>query len=283
MEFDAVGPLEDREPSIRAVALPGGARIAVNVQIAFEAWAEARSRDGSMNWGEYSGRLYGPRTGMARLTQTLEDHGFRASVHTSGLVAQRWPHLIEQAAANGHEIVGHGWAQDQPMWAMDEAQDREAVRMTSEVIEAVTGRRPVGWSSQASRRGDYTVSSLLAEGYLYTRDFRDADLPYVAASQGEKRLLAMPRTDDINDLPIFALRGLAPTTFVDYFKRSFDQLYAEGEGTPQVMTCVTHAYIAGKPWGASALAECLKHVRAHDRVWISTGREVAEHYLRHLP
>jgi allantoinase len=41
--------------------------------------------------------------------------------------------------------------------------------------------------------------------------------------------------------------------------------------------------VAGKPWGASAVAECLKYVKSHDRVWVATGREVAEHYLAHLP
>ena len=49
------------------------------------------------------------------------------------------------------------------------------------------------------------------------------------------------------------------------------------------MTCVTHAYVSGKPWGAGAVAECLKYVKSHDKVWIATGREVAEHYLKHLP
>jgi hypothetical protein len=126
------------------------------------------------------------------------------------------------------------------------------------------------------------VLSLIKEGYTYTRDFRDADVPYVVAQLGDRRLLAMVRTDEINDLPISRIGP--PSMFVEYFKRNFDQLYAEGErGDPKVMTCVTHATVFGRPWGATALAECLKYAQSFDKVWLTTGREIADHYLQHLP
>jgi allantoinase len=282
-ESQLVGPLDESERHVLALPLPNGARLAFTIQIALEAWAGSASPDKPTDWAEMSGHLYGARTGMARLTRTIEDYDARSCVHISGLVAQHWPDLIAGLAHNGHEIVGHGWAQDEPMWAMGEEQDHDVVRRCAEIIDKVTGQRPAGWSSHASRRGDYTVLSLLKEGYTYTRDFRDADLPYVAAQLGGRRLLAMPRTDEINDLPIMGFRGFPPSVYVEYFKRAFDQLYAEGERQPQVMTCVTHAYVAGKPWGASAVAECLKHVRAHDKVWVATGREVAQYYLDNLP
>ncbi|HEX6512748.1 MAG TPA: polysaccharide deacetylase family protein [Chloroflexota bacterium] len=273
------GPVAGGEPLIRAIPLPNGARLAFTIQVALEAWAGA---DEKPDWTTISSQLYGPRTGMARLAGAIEEQGFRACVHISGLLAERWPELVAGLARNGHEIVGHGWAQDQPMAAMDEQEDLLVVRRCAEIIDEVTGQRPAGWSSHGSRRGDFTVLSLLKEGYLYTRDFRDADLPYVVAQLGDRRLLAMPRTDKINDLPVMHRHGHPPSVYVEYFKRAFDQLYAEGEKEPTVMTCVTHAYVSGKPWGASAVAECLKHVAGHDRVWMATGREVAEFYLAQL-
>ncbi|HVA25452.1 MAG TPA: polysaccharide deacetylase family protein [Chloroflexota bacterium] len=276
---DLAGPVNGDEPDIRAVALPNGARMAFTIQVAIEAWAENDPPD----WTAISSHLYGPRTGMARLTETIEEQGVRSCVHISALLAERWPDLVAGLHRNGHEIVGHGYAQDQPMAAMDEATDLAVVRKCAEVIDQVTGQRPAGWSSHGSRRGAYTILSLLKEGYTYTRDFRDSDLPYVAAQLGERRLLAMPRTDEINDLPISNRHGLPPSVYVELFKRSFDQLYAEGGKAPTCMTCVTHAYVSGKPWGASAVAECLKYVRSHEKVWIATGREVAEHYLAQLP
>lgn len=276
---DLVGPVTGAEPVIRAIPLPNGARMAFTIQVALEAWAGGEEPP---DWATISSHLYGPRTGIARLVQTIEDHGYRSCVHISALLAEQWPELVAGLARDGHEIVGHGYAQDQRMYSMDEEQDLGVVRKCAEIIQSVTGQRPAGWSSHASRRGNYTVLSLLKEGYVYTRDFRDADLPYVVAQLGDRRLLAMPRTDEINDLPVMGHRGFPPSAYVEYFKRSFDQLYAESEKAPTVMTCVAHAYVCGKPWGASAFAECLKYVQTHDKVWVATGREVAEHYLRHL-
>lgn len=275
-----IGPVNGGEPFIRPVPLPNDARVAFTIQVALEGW---EATGDPPDYATMSTQQYGPRTGMRRLAETIEDQGFRSCVHISGLVAQRWPELIAGLAKSGHEIVGHGWAQDDPMAAMDEAKDLDVVRRCAEIIYDVTGHRPAGWSSHGSRRGQFTVLSLLKEGYSYTRDFRDADLPYVVAQLGDRRLLAMPRTDEINDLPIMRRHGLPPSVYVEYFKRAFDQLYKEGEKAPTAMTCVTHAYVTGKPWGAAAFAECLAHVKSHDKVWCATGREVAAYYLANLP
>ena len=47
------------------------------------------------------------------------------------------------------------------MGNLDEQRDLEVVRRCTRIIEAVTGQPPVGWSSHGSRRGPYTVLSLL--------------------------------------------------------------------------------------------------------------------------
>jgi peptidoglycan/xylan/chitin deacetylase (PgdA/CDA1 family) len=290
---DLTGPVTGTEPDIRAIPLPDGARLAFTIQVALEAWSGATitgtslpaggDGQGAADWATISSQLYGPRTGAARLMRTIEERGFRACIHLSALVAERWPQLVAGIASRGHEIVGHGYRQDERMASLSEERDLEVVRRCAEIIEAATGQRPVGWSSHGSRRGNYTVLSLLKEGYIYTRDFRDADVPYVAAQLGDHRLLAMTRTDEINDMFVVTNHGGTPSMYVEYFKRAFDQLYAEGATEPKVMTCVAHATVFGRPWGASALAECLDYVRQFDGVWHATGREVAEYYLAHLP
>lgn len=40
-------------------------------------------------------------------------------------MVERWPELV---ARNGHEIVGHGWSQDDEMVTLDEAEDLDVVR-----------------------------------------------------------------------------------------------------------------------------------------------------------
>jgi peptidoglycan/xylan/chitin deacetylase (PgdA/CDA1 family) len=290
---DLVGPVTGAEPTIRPIPLPNGARMAFTIQVALEAWSGATisgprlpaGPDGrsELDWATISTQLYGPRTGAARLMRVIDERGLKACIHLSALVAERWADLVAGIARKGHEMVGHGYRQDERMDGLNEQRDLEVVRRCAEIIEDVTGQRPVGWSSHGSRRGPYTVLSLLKEGYTYTRDFRDSDTPYVAAQLGDRRLLAMTRTDEINDMFLVTHHGAAPSVYVEYFKRAFDQLYAEGATEPRVMTCVAHATIFGRPWGASALAECLDYVRQFDGVWQATGREVADYYLAQLP
>jgi peptidoglycan/xylan/chitin deacetylase (PgdA/CDA1 family) len=290
---DVVGPVAGAEPTIRPIPLPNGARMAFTIQVALEAWSGATisgprlpvGPEGrpDLDWATISTQLYGPRTGAARLMRVIDERGMRACIHLSALVAERWPDLVAGIASTGHEVVGHGYRQDERMDGLGEQRDLEVVRRCAEIIEDVTGQRPVGWSSHGSRRGPYTVLNLLKEGYIYTRDFRDSDTPYVAAQLADRRLLAMTRTDEINDMFLVTHHGGAPSVYVEYFKRAFDQLYAEGATEPKVMTCVAHATIFGRPWGASALAECLDYVRQFEGVWQATGREVAEYYLAQLP
>ena len=47
----------------------------------------------------------------------------RASFHTSGLAAERWPLTLKEVMRQGHEIVGHGWANDE--LNRDDDPDRE--------------------------------------------------------------------------------------------------------------------------------------------------------------
>ena len=149
-------------------------------------------------------------------------------------------------------------------------------------VEAVAGQRPYGWSSHGSRRGKYTVLDLMKCGYVYTNDFRNADVPYVVATVGEQKLLSLPRTDEINDMFLIRRTGNPPGAYVEYFKRAFDRLYKEGAKAPKVLACVAHATLTGRPWGASALTECIEYAKSFDDVWITTRLGVAENYLRSL-
>lgn len=282
------GPVLGGEPVLKSIPLPGGARVAVTVQLAFEAWSagaasgnvlgvvsDELARKGLPDLATISWQEYGGRTGIWRLLRVLDKCGVRASCSTSGLCAEVWPKAVAAVAAAGHEIVGHGYSQDQRMEAMDEPDDYDVVKRSTEILEKVSGQRPVGWSSHGSRRGPFTIVSLLKNGYLYTNDFRDADVPYIAAAAGGRNLWSLPRTDEINDMFLFRQHANAPSAYVEYFRRALDQLHDEGATEPKVLTCVAHANLIGRSWGASALTECINYARSKGDVWFCTRKELA--------
>lgn len=290
---DLGGPVAGEEPLITPVPLPGMARVAVTVQLALEAWAgtsttgnalgsplsdEAIAR-GVPDYATISSQEYGARTGIWRIISVLKELGVHAACSTSTLVAERWPDVVRAVVADGHEIVGHGYSQDRAMSSMDEAEDFAVVSGSVEAFQDVAGQRPVGWSSHGSRRGSHTVLNLMKCGYTYTNDFRDADLPYIVATLGDRRLVSLPRTDEINDMFLIRRNGNPPGVYVEYFKRAFDRLYKEGQTAPKVLSCVAHATLIGRPWGASALMECIEYAQSFPDVWIATRREVAENFL----
>lgn len=285
------------KPVIHGVELPNGARFAVRIQLVLEDWtdmptmAQARShgkpmannRSDLIDYREVSARLYGLRTGIHRLLKVLDETGCIASVSTSGICGDKWPELVAEIAEKGHEIVAHGYSMDQEQAFLDEDEDFNLVKRTLESLERATGIRPTGWASTAARRGQYTVRSNLKMGLIHTNDFREADFPFVVARMGNKKLIAMPRSDEINDNYALHNSGHAPGNYVDYFKRSFDRLYKESDSEPgRVLTAVCHSTVIGHPWGASAVAECCEYTTKHSDVWQTTSQEIAKHYLAKL-
>src|SRR4029453_17377254 len=88
------------------------------------------------------------------------------------------------------------------------------------------------------------------------------------------RLLAMPYSFDINDGINF--RGSTEAEeFAEATIAMFDRLYAEGEAQGRVMCIPMHPFILGQPHRIRHLDAILKHIAAHDRVWMATGPEIA--------
>lgn len=77
------------------------------------------------------------------LLAILRDHGVRATFFTLGYVADHYPALVEQVAADGHEIAVHGyWHRFVSRMTRDEF-SRE-LDMAIKALVKVTGERPLG-------------------------------------------------------------------------------------------------------------------------------------------
>ena len=70
--------------------------------------------------------------------------------------------------------------------------------------------------------------------------------------------------------------------FYDYLVASFDQLYEEGERAPVMMSVGLHCRIVGRPGRAAALMRFLDYVINHERVWVPTRLQIAQHWHANL-
>jgi peptidoglycan/xylan/chitin deacetylase (PgdA/CDA1 family) len=278
---------------------PGGARIALNINLNFEGGGERSLMDGD---GESEGVLndigqpaligrrsplvesvfeYGSRVGGWRLLKLFKSFGVRVSLLAVARAAERNPQLTRAFVEDGHEIVSHGyrWIDYQ---LVPEELEREHIRLAGETLERVTGVKPVGWMT--GRPGENTRRLLVEHGgYMYDRDALNDELPYWLSVNGNAHLV-VPYSFETNDNRFNENSGFnTGDDFSRYMMDCFDVLYAEGAVQPKLMSLALHDRLIGRPGRITGLIRFMEHVREHDGVWICTGREIADHWRKVHP
>src|SRR3546814_15917641 len=59
------------------------------------------------DYRHYTAREYGTRVGLYRLLDAFERIGARISVACNSAIAERYPELVADIVAKGHEIIAH--------------------------------------------------------------------------------------------------------------------------------------------------------------------------------
>jgi peptidoglycan/xylan/chitin deacetylase (PgdA/CDA1 family) len=264
---------------------PGGRHVAVVFNVAFEGWSRGKAPGigpmgnplpgGTFDTNALSWGHYGAVRGIARLLAVLERVRVRASVMVSGVFAERAPEQVKAIAVAGHEIVPHGYAQEVIPAQLSPEQDRASIVKTTELLAQAAGIRPRGWISPRGTPSAETARLLLETGYAWHGDVFDDDRPYVQVFE-KGRIVAIPLTMEVNDLPHAMRFGRSPRQYVELFDDNLAHaLAAEDEA---VMIDVTvHAHVYGRPAGAWAFEEVARKARGRDDVWIATRDEIANH------
>jgi len=278
---------------------PENARIALNINLNFEGGGERSIMDGD---GVSEGVLndigqpelvglrsplvesvfeYGSRVGAWRLLEVFRRFDAKVCLLAVARAAERNPALVRAYVAEGHELVSHHyrWLDYQ---VIDEATEREHVRLALEVLERIGGVAPVGWMT--GRPGANTRRLLAETGrILYDRDSLNDELPYWRRVAG-RPWLVVPYSFETNDNRFDRNTGFSTgDDFARYMIDCFDVLYAEGARRPRMMSLALHDRLIGRPGRVTGLIRFLEHVRRHERVWIATGREIADHWRKVHP
>jgi peptidoglycan/xylan/chitin deacetylase (PgdA/CDA1 family) len=261
---------------------PGGAKIAMSVNMALEAFRlksqyTQESKPGKVDHFSLSYAEYGARAGVWRILDFLDEFGIKGSMSVNGRAAELYPQAIRAVADAGHELVGHGWENDVLTDDDDPAKELEEIRRVTRAITEAGGVRPVGWTSPGSAGSVNTLPFLAGEGYLWNGDEANDDLPYIRQTTNGPIVL-LPRVNmPTNDLSIWILGKNPPGVIWEQFKDTFDELYAEGQrGCPKWIEIVLHAHMAGRPTLIPTLRRCITYAREHDAVWFPRKRDIAE-------
>ena len=224
---------------------------------------------------------YGSRVGIWRLLDLFEQKQIPITVFAVAMALARNPAVADAVVSAGHEICSHGYRwidyRDVP-----EATEREHLYKAIEIIEQLTGERPLGWytgrTSENTRR-------LVAEegGFLYDADDYNDDLPFWSTVNGHQHLV-VPYTLDANDMRFATPQGFnSGDQFFSYLRDTFDTLYEEGSRIPRMMSVGLHCRLVGRPGRIRALERFIDHAQSHEGVWFCRRIDIARHWWEHHP
>lgn len=118
------------------------------------------------SWPERESRVV---ANTEALLECFDRAGVRATFFVLGWVAERFPQLVRDIVASGHEVASHGF-HHQLIYTLTLEQFREDVRRAKATIEAAAGRPVRGYrapSFSIVQPSLWALDVLIEEGYSY--------------------------------------------------------------------------------------------------------------------
>ena len=229
----------------------------------------------------YSIRDYGNRVGHMRQMKLLDKYGIRGSISLSAALCDHHPEIITLCAERNWEFFSHGIYNTRYTYGLSEEQEREMILDAMDSIERASGQRPAGYLAPALSHSERTLDLFAEAGGRYTCDLFHDDQPTPLNVRGGQRFVSVPYSLEMNDTIAYVVNKVRPREYGQILKDCFDRLYAEGADNGTVMCIPTHNYQVSCPHRLKAFEEALEYITGHSDVWVTTGREIADHYLAH--
>lgn len=218
---------------------------------------------------------YDMNAGTQRVLRILARHQVKATFCMVGKTAEKRPDVVKLIQSEGHELAVHGW-DHRPYYNMKAKDEKQDIRKTVEIIQTITGRRPVGHRTPDWNPSKDTVK-ILHElgGFIWRGDALDNDLPYIHRFK-DAGIVELPSAVTLDDFDNYVERGYSPQEVFELWRDEFDVLYEEGK-----FYCLTmHPLVTGRPAASKTLEKIIAHVKSHEGVWVATAEEVARWWLQ---
>lgn len=128
-----------------------------------EAFAASISRE---SWDTYPSRVL---TNTRRVLDLFEQYQTKATFFFLGWVADRFPQLVREVQARGHELACHSFWH-RPVYQLTPAEFRRDTRMALDAIQEASGERVVGYRAPTwsiTKKCLWAIDILAEEGFIY--------------------------------------------------------------------------------------------------------------------
>ena len=153
------------------------------------------------DWSRWPARV---EANTRRILELFDESGVHATFFTLGWVAERWPALVRDIAASGHEIASHGFGHER-LTTLDRGAFRDGVVRTKHLLEDISGVQVSGYRAPSWSIGPHTLwahEELRDAGYRYSSSivpirhdlYGMPEAPRFAFVAGPSGLLEVPAT-----------------------------------------------------------------------------------------
>lgn len=282
----AYWPIVDRPP----IEWPGGKTFAFYIGLNIEHFHVGRPSTSVMELtaglpvdpGNHGWRDYGTRVGIWRMIELMDRLDLRASVLLNAEVCEHYPQIINAGVARDWAWLGHGLT-NSGLWAdMEAAEEQKALQLIVETINRATGTAPRGWLGPALTETANSVELMAELGFTYDLNWVADDQPFPLTRAGDARMVSVPYSIEVNDIPAFLYRGVSADTFGQMIVDHFELLHHESKRrSGHVFGVSLHPFLINQPSRHRYLEQALEHVCGRDDVWYTTSDEIAAWYLEH--
>jgi peptidoglycan/xylan/chitin deacetylase (PgdA/CDA1 family) len=263
---------------------PNGARLAFYVAINVEQFPFGEGLGPDLNPKQpepdvvnFTWRDWGNRVGVWRLLEALDELRLPACALVNTAIYDHCPEVAAAFRARGDEIIGHGRTNAERQADMDEGAERALIAACTERIAREEGAPPRGWMGPFVNETFVTPDLLAEAGYRYVMDWAMDDQPVWLRTRAG-RLLAIPYTRPMNDLPMLHRANTPPALWVDAVIDAFEEMLEQSAWQPLVMNLSLHPYLVGQPHRLRQLRRLLKHVAGQrERLWLARPGEIHDH------
>jgi peptidoglycan/xylan/chitin deacetylase (PgdA/CDA1 family) len=227
---------------------------------------------------------FGPEVAVPRILDLFDRYDRRCTFYIPGRVMEDNPEIVGRIADAGHEIGHHGYEHINPATMTPDEEEAELKRGL-DVFDDVVGERPDGYRSPAADLSDNTLELLAANGFVYESSLLDTDVPFFHTLDDGNRFVEIPFEWSLDDWPFFGFNmypplpyqsGISPTGPVfDSWTREFDGIHRRG----RCFVLTMHPQLIGRAGRMDALETLLDHIVDTGDTWVTTGDEIAEHWI----
>lgn len=273
--------LKDRKP----IAWPNGAKVAVWICVLLEYFplnpsdapfrAPGHMQTAYPDYRHYTAREYGTRIGFYRLLDAFAKAGVKVSVATNSAIADRYPSIIADIVAAGHEIIAHATDMNGTIsTGLPEADERALIATSLDTLERISGTRPTGWLSIARSQSWNTPHFLREAGVRYCCDWVNDEMPF----RFTNGLVNLPLNHELSDRQIITVQQQSADSYATSMRDAFDWLADEAlvQGGRMLPLHLT-PYIMGLPYRIGAFEALLTDLKARG-AWFARGEDIVDRW-----